>query len=154
MPSFSSNTNPAPTAERRRIPLYVVPIPTCAARSNASAFFFLMIRRPPRSTLFPCTTLFRSTIARIARRACPRLHRAAGQPTGKSDGGGVGGAGRGRSNKIGGHTSELQARPHVACRLFLPIQTLRRPPNAAAFRCTLYRFPPAPPARTPAHFFF
>src|SRR2546430_16790315 len=29
----------------------------------ASSFFFLMIRRPPRSTLFPYTTLFRSTIA-------------------------------------------------------------------------------------------
>src|SRR5256886_9147318 len=27
---------------------------------SSSAFFFLMIRRPPRSTLFPCTTLFRS----------------------------------------------------------------------------------------------
>src|ERR1043166_10021874 len=28
-------------------------------------FFFLMIRRPPRSTLFPYTTLFRSTLARL-----------------------------------------------------------------------------------------
>src|SRR3712207_9351450 len=31
-----------------------------AAHSSAEAFFFLMIRRPPRSTLFPYTTLFRS----------------------------------------------------------------------------------------------
>src|SRR5256712_10655767 len=30
-------------------------------------FFFLMIRRPPRSTLFPSTTLFRSLLARLAR---------------------------------------------------------------------------------------
>src|SRR2546430_6264451 len=34
-------------------------------------FFFLMIRRPPRSTLFPYTTLFRSHIAR-----CPETYRA------------------------------------------------------------------------------
>src|SRR5260221_6160237 len=31
-----------------------------------SVFFFLMIRRPPRSTLFPYTTLFRSTLARVS----------------------------------------------------------------------------------------
>src|SRR5688572_32270654 len=31
------------------------------------SFFFLMIRRPPRSTLFPYTTLFRSRIVRLAR---------------------------------------------------------------------------------------
>src|SRR5438094_9196013 len=33
-----------------------------------SFFFFLMIRRPPRSTLFPYTTLFRSLVRRLARR--------------------------------------------------------------------------------------
>src|SRR5262245_62996750 len=45
-------------------------------------FFFLMIRRPPRSTLFPYTTLFRSGDAHIARRSAdrhvaprPRSHR-------------------------------------------------------------------------------
>src|SRR5688572_33008265 len=32
-------------------------------RATSSSFFFLMIRRPPRSTLFPYTTLFRSRIA-------------------------------------------------------------------------------------------
>src|SRR3712207_7355590 len=32
------------------------------ADNSLSAFFFLMIRRPPRSTLFPYTTLFRSTL--------------------------------------------------------------------------------------------
>src|SRR2546429_5343877 len=38
-------------------------------------FFFLMIRRPPRSTLFPYTTLFRSSasIAAVASRSIPRL---------------------------------------------------------------------------------
>src|SRR4028119_1379950 len=32
----------------------------CGARASKAVFFFLMIRRPPRSTLFPYTTLFRS----------------------------------------------------------------------------------------------
>src|SRR2546422_11448858 len=38
-------------------------------------FFFLMIRRPPRSTLFPYTTLFRSTSPRLPRRRCRRRRR-------------------------------------------------------------------------------
>src|SRR5256885_16333373 len=42
-----------------------------------SFFFFLMIRRPPRSTLFPYTTLFRSDAARDVARAawCGRMQR-------------------------------------------------------------------------------
>src|SRR5215208_7515062 len=64
-------------------------------------FFFLMIRRPPRSTLFPYTTLFRSVPAarhgdRVPRRVPPRL------PV--------------RSEE---HTSELQSRGHLVCRLLL-----------------------------------
>src|SRR5215510_15580560 len=39
------------------------------------AFFFLMIRRPPRSTLFPYTTLFRSLAPLPVRRACRARHR-------------------------------------------------------------------------------
>src|SRR6266498_5643154 len=67
-------------------------------------FFFLMIRRPPRSTLFPYTTLFRSGAARTGRRdgaARVRRPRRAGPP---------------RSEE---HTSELQSRPHLVCRLLL-----------------------------------
>src|SRR5215510_15837496 len=64
--------------------------------------FFLMIRRPPRSTLFPYTTLFRS-----ARRA--RLVRQANRaPRGKHD--------QRRSEE---HTSELQSRGQLVCRLLL-----------------------------------
>src|SRR6266513_5129932 len=39
------------------------------------SFFFLMLRRPPRSTLFPYTTLFRSssTVAVVKTRVCPRI---------------------------------------------------------------------------------
>src|SRR3712207_9135517 len=36
-------------------------------------FFFLMIRRPPRSTLFPYTTLFRSALLPVVRERLPRL---------------------------------------------------------------------------------
>src|SRR3712207_8469435 len=41
---------------------------------TAVFFFFLMIRRPPRSTLFPYTTLFRSHRDRLARRRRHRDH--------------------------------------------------------------------------------
>src|SRR5690349_22781716 len=42
------------------------------------SFFFLMIRRPPRSTLFPYTTLFRSHQRRARRRFCRSQRRWAG----------------------------------------------------------------------------
>src|SRR2546429_6807953 len=70
-------------------------------------FFFLMIRRPPRSTLFPYTTLFRSRLAPVmARSPCP--HMTATGPTGSPA--------AGRSEE---HTSELQSRLHLVCRLLL-----------------------------------
>src|SRR6266513_4506780 len=65
-------------------------------------FFFLMIRRPPRSTLFPYTTLFRSGAPRPAPPGSPRPDRpAAAGP---------------RSEE---HTSELQSRFDLVCRLLL-----------------------------------
>src|SRR6266540_6334330 len=64
-------------------------------------FFFLMIRRPPRSTLFPYTTLFRS-------RACASQP---GPPGTTSVG-----ASRARSEE---HTSELQSHHDLVCRLLL-----------------------------------
>src|SRR5256884_8592686 len=66
-------------------------------------FFFLMIRRPPRSTLFPYTTLFRSQIG--VRDGLRRRGALALRP--------VHGA---RSEE---HTSELQSRLHLVCRLLL-----------------------------------
>src|SRR2546429_4901124 len=63
-------------------------------------FFFLMIRRPPRSTLFPYTTLFRSS------RGCCACSRAWAWVTWAP----------GRSEE---HTSELQSRLHLVCRLLL-----------------------------------
>src|SRR2546422_2372729 len=77
-------------------------------------FFFLMIRRPPRSTLFPYTTLFRSSSVPAAhgrRRGC----------RGSAAGGGrAGHADRGRGwRRSEEHTSELQSRLHLVCRLLL-----------------------------------
>src|SRR3712207_7155303 len=89
-------------------------------RACVFIFFFLMIRRPPRSTLFPYTTLFRSarpvgggavhaeptedrrratTHSRNRRRTCH--HSRHGSP---------------RSEE---HTSELQSRQYLVCRLLL-----------------------------------
>src|SRR6266487_5866289 len=65
-------------------------------------FFFLMIRRPPRSTLFPYTTLFRSN--RAPARA-PERCRCSRPPPAQP-----------RSEE---HTSELQSPVHLVCRLLL-----------------------------------
>src|SRR2546425_7958322 len=77
-----------------------------------------MIRRPPRSTLFPYTTLFRS--GRIRRDA------AVPRPRRQGFGGGArsrGGSGRGRRSSGQGrseeHTSELQSLAYLVCRLLL-----------------------------------
>src|SRR2546422_3974711 len=71
-------------------------------------FFFLMIRRPPRSTLFPYTTLFRSPRRRAGgRRGCLLWQLHALRETS---------AAHVRSEE---HTSELQSRLHLVCRLLL-----------------------------------
>src|SRR2546430_13251351 len=49
-------------------------------------FFFLMIRRPPRSTLFPYTTLFRSHRGRCQHPALPRLAGGLDKSSGPADG--------------------------------------------------------------------
>src|SRR5258707_13113217 len=75
-------------------------------------FFFLMIRRPPRSTLFPYTTLFRSRARLPARRrADPDLPRPL---RGRSTD-----AKRRRLLRSEEHTSELQSRQYLVCRLLL-----------------------------------
>src|SRR2546429_6386788 len=83
-----------------------------------------MIRRPPRSTLFPYTTLFRSPVG-AGFPAAPE--RAPEDRAGGDDHGGVRplGAARGRDGGCRGsgrseeHTSELQSRLHLVCRLLL-----------------------------------
>src|SRR5689334_25415364 len=73
--------------------------------------FFLMIRRPPRSTLFPYTTLFRSIIDyRAAQDPAATLVEVDGSHCGMTVNPGV------RSEE---HTSELQSQFHLVCRLLL-----------------------------------
>src|SRR3712207_7438627 len=84
-----------------------------------------MIRRPPRSTLFPYTTLFRSGGARAV--AAPRaadLYRGRDHGRRRDRDRGVGGppghgAGAGRDGRSEEHTSELQSRQYLVCRLLL-----------------------------------
>src|SRR6267143_6333969 len=66
-------------------------------------FFFLMIRRPPRSTLFPYTTLFRSVRPAPERPEARHLDELLGDHAGRSE----------------EHTSELQSQFHLVCRLLL-----------------------------------
>src|SRR3712207_8688235 len=86
-------------------------------------FFFLMIRRPPRSTLFPYTTLFRSLRQR-ERRAREAVERRLQAPRGPEERGEVPGhTGTVRLDRCPlrseEHTSELQSRQYLVCRLLL-----------------------------------
>src|SRR2546425_4266326 len=78
-----------------------------------------MIRRPPRSTLFPYTTLFRSPRGDPARRAAPplgRRGRVRRSPRGRRGRPRPSGRRRRRSEE---HTSELQSLAYLVCRLLL-----------------------------------
>src|SRR2546430_9572212 len=74
-----------------------------------------MIRRPPRSTLFPYTTLFRSAPL-SSRRSAARA----------SGAGGDAACAAGRSEE---HTSELQSQSNLVCRLLLEKKAEQRKPN-------------------------
>src|SRR4051794_41639836 len=87
-----------------------------------------MIRRPPRSTLFPYTTLFRSISERFVTRS-PTRPCASASLTKSGE----------RSEE---HTSELQSPVHLVCRLLLEKKETRR--------LHTVRRPPAPYPRTPA----
>src|SRR2546430_7912596 len=93
----------------------------------SDVFFFLMIRRPPRSTLFPYTTLFRSRPRQhlhTNRPVLPRNLRSIPSPwigsgncwTGNNLDKVCGRAPEGRSEE---HTSELQSQSNLVCRLLL-----------------------------------
>src|SRR3989442_2139520 len=82
-----------------------------------------MIRRPPRSTLFPYTTLFRSLQHPKARGSLlPALRRHAGRghaPAQQRDAEVRTEAAAPAAARSEEHTSELQSRPHLVCRLLL-----------------------------------
>src|ERR1039457_7491742 len=71
------------------------------AYATSALFFFLMIRRPPRSTLFPYTTLFRSSMAELVWHTLKRAPRG------------------GELSRSEEHTSELQSPCNLVCRLLL-----------------------------------
>src|SRR5260370_19093242 len=103
-----------------------MPVISCirllSAVVNLISFFFLMIRRPPRSTLFPYTTLFRSPLVQSPLHCLPRrlwkvdalflplLSRAEGEQNGRSE----------------EHTSELQSHLNLVCRLLLEKKKKRK----------------------------
>src|SRR5436305_7631605 len=75
-----------------------------------------MIRRPPRSTLFPYTTLFRSSshylhVPFSAQNRFSRLRSSVHAPVPQNR--------QDRQTRSEEHTSELQSRPHLVCRLLL-----------------------------------
>src|SRR2546427_3410494 len=97
-------------------------VPFCVTLSAYSFFFFLMIRRPPRSTLFPYTTLFRSR--RLLRRPTAGLRAARGydletRPTRPA----LPSCEAPRSEE---HTSELQSQSNLVCRLLLEKKKIER----------------------------
>src|SRR5258708_26424729 len=81
------------------------------------AFFFLMIRRPPRSTLFPYTTLFRSEQTADAGRVGPLVLKVCHERLEDVHPLVVGTQPRHRRSEE--HTSELQSPDHLVCRLLL-----------------------------------
>src|SRR3712207_8300998 len=99
-----------------------------------------MIRRPPRSTLFPYTTLFRSGPCRDHGRDRARRRRGAGLPVGRrlaEDGAQI--RRQPRRLRSEEHTSELQSRQYLVCRLLLEkkknktlITMFCRPPQCQA----------------------
>src|SRR3712207_8229590 len=84
-------------------------------------FFFLMIRRPPRSTLFPYTTLFRSLVVTPERgaRVVDGLLTGFHEPRASHLDLLAAIAGRELLERSEEHTSELQSRQYLVCRLLL-----------------------------------
>src|SRR3712207_8070416 len=84
-----------------------------------------MIRRPPRSTLFPYTTLFRSLVVGAAEGGARRADAVAGVGPARRQ------IARGRRRRRGQdrseeHTSELQSRQYLVCRLLLEKKKIER----------------------------
>src|SRR2546430_13355367 len=78
-----------------------------------------MIRRPPRSTLFPYTTLFRSLGSVTTRETCDFAGADAGIPAEAVDEDPVARTARGGDVRSEEHTSELQSQSNLVCRLLL-----------------------------------
>src|SRR5690606_41454461 len=90
---------------------------------SVACLFVLMLRRPPRSTLFPYTTLFRSSWA-----WSPGLRKgpSARSPFHAGRAGCRAGPRRMRPRRSEEHTSELQSRENLVCRLLLEKKKLKK----------------------------
>src|SRR5436305_10358974 len=85
-------------------------------------FFFLILLRPPTSTLFPYTTLFRSDGDHgVAQARSEKRRERNGEDQERAGQHGVGDPARSEE-----HTSELQSRPHLVCRLLLEKKKKKR----------------------------
>src|SRR5438093_9093559 len=82
-------------------------------------FFFLLPRRPPRSTLFPYTTLFRSYIYVVSGYRIFKVDPATGHQ--------VPGSPLALPTRSEEHTSELQSLTNLVCRLLLEKKKIRHP---------------------------
>src|SRR5258707_8482746 len=78
-----------------------------------------MIRRPPRSTLFPYTTLFRSELDSLGDKVCDSNVDVRHLPAEEGEGKGREVAGADDAERSEEHTSELQSRQYLVCRLLL-----------------------------------
>src|SRR5258705_1751963 len=94
---------------------------TSVSAFPVALFFFLMIRRPPRSTLFPYTTLFRSKPGNVYMREddTPVLLDFGGRRIIRSE----------------EHTSELQSLRHLVCRLLLEKKKRKNPMGRGGRMC-------------------
>src|SRR2546428_7911428 len=102
-----------------------------------------MIRRPPRSTLFPYTTLFRSLLLALHRlvrdRPRGRRHRLQLPPAPPACRGAAESEPRPLSGRSEEHTSELQSRSDIVCRLLL--EKKKKHVNNTTSLCALVRHP-------------
>src|SRR5205809_6162305 len=112
----------------------VMAAPCCSTPSMPLGFFFSLLRPPPRSTLFPYTTLFRSTSPKARSSRCTN----ATSPTFRT-------RCRSRRRRSEEHTSELQSRLHLVCRLLLE---KKKRDSAYAYRLAV-----APPSATELRIF-
>src|SRR5437879_8030024 len=94
---------------------------------RARFVFFFWLRRPPRSTLFPYTTLFRSRAPKGGELLVRRGLVDEGRPPAPAGSGGL------RSEE---HTSELQSPMYLVCRLLLEKKTWSEPDRRSR-RCRL-----------------
>src|SRR5262245_63773533 len=101
-----------------------------------SYFFFLIIPRPPRSTLFPYTTLFRSARQLGAVLQCGGLRRRQGERIGRDRRHVDAGGRRGDRPRSEEHTSELQSLRHLVCRLLLEKKKRKETNALHVMRCT------------------